>query len=110
MLARLRRLPPLVVPGEITRLRGLLAEAAAGRRFLLQGGDCAERFQDCTPEAIEGKLRVLLQMSVALTHGGRKPVVRVGRIAGQFAKPRSKPTELIPVSYTHLTLPTTERV
>lgn len=95
MLARLRRLPPLVVPGEITRLRGLLAEAAAGRRFLLQGGDCAERFQDCTPEAIEGKLRVLLQMSVALTHGGRKPVVRVGRIAGQFAKPRSKPTELI---------------
>lgn len=95
MLARLRRLPPLVVPGEITRLRGLLAEAAAGRRFLLQGGDCAERFQDCTPEAIEGKLRVLLQMSVALTHGGRKPVVRVGRIAGQFAKPRSKPTELV---------------
>jgi 3-deoxy-7-phosphoheptulonate synthase len=95
VLARLRRLPPLVVPGEITRLRGLLAEAAAGRRFLLQGGDCAERFQDCTPEAIEGKLRVLLQMSVALTHGGRKPVVRVGRIAGQFAKPRSKPTELI---------------
>ena len=95
VLARLRRLPPLVVPGEIARLRGLLAEAAAGRRFLLQGGDCAERFQDCTPEAIEGKLRVLLQMSVALTHGGRKPVVRVGRIAGQFAKPRSKPTELI---------------
>ena len=95
MLARLRRLPPLVVPGEITRLRGLLAEAAAGRRFLLQGGDCAERFQDCTPEAIEGKLRVLLQMSVALTHGGRKPVVRVGRIAGQFAKPRSKPMELV---------------
>ena len=95
VLARLRRLPPLVVPGEIACLRGLLAEAAAGRRFLLQGGDCAERFQDCTPEAIEGKLRVLLQMSVALTHGGRKPVVRVGRIAGQFAKPRSKPTELV---------------
>ena len=94
-LARLRRLPPLVVPQEVDRLRGLLAEAAAGRRFLLQGGDCAERFQDCTPEAIEGKLRVLLQMSVALTHGGRRPVVRVGRIAGQFAKPRSKPTERI---------------
>lgn len=95
VLARLRRLPPLVVPQEVDRLRGLLAEAAAGRRFLLQGGDCAERFQDCTPEAIEGKLRVLLQMSVALTHGGRKPVVRVGRIAGQFAKPRSKPTERV---------------
>jgi len=94
-LARLRRLPPLVVPEEVDRLRGLLAEAAAGRRFLLQGGDCAEQFKDCTPEAIEGKLRVLLQMSVALTHGGRKPVVRVGRIAGQFAKPRSKPMETI---------------
>ena len=95
VLARLRRLPPLVVPEEVDRLRGLLAEAAAGRRFLLQGGDCAERFQDCTPDAIEGKLRVLLQMSVALTHGGRKPVVRVGRIAGQFAKPRSRPTEFV---------------
>jgi 3-deoxy-7-phosphoheptulonate synthase len=95
VLARLRRLPPLVVAEEVDRLRGLLAEAAAGKRFLLQGGDCAERFKDCTPEAIEGKLRVLLQMSVALTHGGRKPVVRVGRIAGQFAKPRSKPTELV---------------
>ena len=95
VLARLRRLPPLVVPEEVDRLRALLAEAAAGRRFLLQGGDCAEQFKDCTPEAIEGKLRVLLQMSVALTHGGRKPVVRVGRIAGQFAKPRSKPTEQV---------------
>ncbi len=94
-LARLRRLPPLVVPEEVDRLRSLLAEAAAGRRFLLQGGDCAEQFKDCAPEAIAGKLRVLLQMSVALTHGGRKPVVRVGRIAGQFAKPRSKPTEMI---------------
>jgi 3-deoxy-7-phosphoheptulonate synthase len=88
-------MPPLVVPQEIIRLRGLLAEAAMGRRFLLQGGDCAEQFKDCTPDSIEGKLRVLLQMSVALTHGGRKPVVRVGRIAGQFAKPRSKPTEMI---------------
>jgi 3-deoxy-7-phosphoheptulonate synthase len=94
-LARLRRLPPLVVPEEVDRLRTLLAEAAAGRRVLLQGGDCAEQFKDCTPEAIEGKLRVLLQMSVALTHGGRKPVVRVGRIAGQFAKPRSKPSETV---------------
>jgi 3-deoxy-7-phosphoheptulonate synthase len=95
VLARLRRLPPLVVPQEVDRLRDLLAEAAQGRRFLLQGGDCAEQFQDCTPDAIEGKLRVLLQMSVALTHGGRKPVVRVGRIAGQFAKPRSRPTEVV---------------
>jgi len=95
VLARLRRMPPLVVPEEVNRLRLLLAEAASGRRFLLQGGDCAEQFKDCTPEAIEGKLRVLLQMSVALTHGGRRPVVRVGRIAGQFAKPRSHPTERV---------------
>ena len=95
VLARLRRLPPLVVSGEISRLRNLLADAAAGRRFLLQGGDCAEQFKDCTPAAIEGKLRVMLQMSVALTHGGRRPVIRVGRIAGQFAKPRSRPTETI---------------
>jgi 3-deoxy-7-phosphoheptulonate synthase len=95
VLARLRQLPPLVVPEEVDRLRSLLAEAAAGRRFLLQGGDCAEQFKDCAPEAIAGKLRVLLQMSVALTHGGRKPVVRVGRIAGQFAKPRSKATEMV---------------
>ena len=94
-LDRLRRMPPLVVPQEVDRLRSLLAEAAEGRRFLLQGGDCAEQFEDCTPEAIEGKLRVLLQMSVALTHGGRKPVIRVGRIAGQFAKPRSSPTERV---------------
>ncbi|WP_306590911.1 3-deoxy-7-phosphoheptulonate synthase class II [Geothrix sp. 21YS21S-4] len=94
-LARLRRLPPLVVPEEVERLRGLLADAASGRRFLLQGGDCAEQFKDCTPEAIEGKLRVLLQMSVVLAHGGRRPVVRIGRIAGQFAKPRSKPTETV---------------
>ena len=95
VLARLRQLPPLVVPEEVDRLRSLLAEAAAGRRFLLQGGDCAEQFKDCAPEAIAGKLRVLLQMSVALTHGGRKPVVRVGRIAGQFAKPRSRATETV---------------
>jgi 3-deoxy-7-phosphoheptulonate synthase len=95
VLARLRNLPPLVIPQEVDRLRALLAEAAAGRRFLLQGGDCAEQFKDCSSSAIEGKLRVLLQMSVALTHGGRKPVVRLGRIAGQFAKPRSRPTEHI---------------
>ena len=95
VLARLRNLPPLVISQEVDRLRVLLAEAAAGRRFLLQGGDCAEQFKDCSPASIEDKLRVLLQMSVALTHGGRKPVVRVGRIAGQFAKPRSHPTEQV---------------
>jgi len=94
-LARLSELPPLVVPEEVDRLRGLLAEAAAGRRFLLQGGDCAEQFRDCTPERIADKLRVLLQMSVVLTHVGRRPIVRVGRIAGQYAKPRSSGTETV---------------
>jgi 3-deoxy-7-phosphoheptulonate synthase len=94
-LAQLRRLPPLVVPEEVDRLQGLLAEAAAGKRFLLQGGDCAEQFKDCTAEAIADKLRVLLQMSVVLTHSGRRPVVRVGRIAGQYAKPRSSDTEKV---------------
>jgi len=94
-LARLRDLPPLVVPEEVDRLRGLFAEAAAGRRFLLQGGDCAEQFRDCSPERIADKLRVLLQMSVVLTHVGRRPIVRVGRIAGQYAKPRSSGTEKI---------------
>ncbi|MBS1767944.1 MAG: 3-deoxy-7-phosphoheptulonate synthase class II [Acidobacteria bacterium] len=94
-LARLSELPPLVVPEEVDRLRGLLAEAAAGRRFLLQGGDCAEQFRDCTPERIADKLRVLLQMSVVLTHVGRRPIVRVGRIAGQYAKPRSSGTERV---------------
>jgi 3-deoxy-7-phosphoheptulonate synthase len=94
-LARLRRLPPLVVPDEVDKLRAMLADAAAGRRFLLQGGDCAEQFKDCQPDIIADKLRVLLQMSVVLTHSGRKPVIRVGRIAGQYAKPRSKPTEKV---------------
>ncbi len=94
-LARLRDLPPLVVPEEVDSLRSLFAEAAAGRRFLLQGGDCAEQFRDCSPDRIADKLRVLLQMSVVLTHVGRRPIVRVGRIAGQYAKPRSSDTETI---------------
>ena len=94
-LARLRRLPPLVAPDEVDKLRALLADAAMGRRFLLQGGDCAEQFKDCQSEAISDKLRVLLQMSVVLTHSGRRPVIRVGRIAGQYAKPRSFMTEKV---------------
>ena len=94
-LAQLRRLPPLVVPEEVDRLRGLLAEAALGRRFLLQGGDCAEQFKDCSGEAIADRLRIMLQMSVVLTHAARRPVVRVGRIAGQYAKPRSSAMERV---------------
>lgn len=94
-LGTIRSYPPLVFVGEVDKLRRQLADAAAGKRFLLQGGDCAERFQDCTPEAITSKIKILLQMSVVLCYGARQPVVRVGRIAGQYAKPRSSDTETI---------------
>jgi 3-deoxy-7-phosphoheptulonate synthase len=91
----LRQLPPLVSIGEVERLKTQLAEAALGHRFVLQGGDCAERIQDCNQQAIIRKLQILLQMSLVLTYGGRRPVTRLGRIAGQFAKPRSKDTEVV---------------
>lgn len=90
---RLRELPPLVTSWEIEKLRRLIADAQAGRRFLLQGGDCAETVADCTSGVIADKLKILLQMSLVLVQGGQKPVIRVGRFAGQYAKPRSKPTE-----------------
>lgn len=86
-------MPPLVTPGEIDALKAQLADAAEGRRFLLQGGDCAERFDDCVPELITDKLKILLQMSVVLVHGSKRPVIRVGRVAGQYAKPRSEDLE-----------------
>ena len=89
VLSTIQSYPPLVFSGEVDHLRAELAAAARGERFLLQGGDCAERFQDCTPEAITSKLKILLQMSVVLCYSSRKPVIRVGRIAGQYAKPRS---------------------
>jgi len=88
-------LPPLVHPGEVDTLRRRLADVARGDQFLLQGGDCAERFQDCEKGAIESKLKILLQMSLVLTWGARTPVVRVGRLAGQYAKPRSRSTEVV---------------
>jgi len=94
-LAQLRELPPLVVADEADYLREQLAEAAAGRRFLLQGGDCAEAFKDCRGAVIADKLRVLLQMSVLITHGARTSVIHLGRIAGQYAKPRSNDTETV---------------
>ncbi len=90
---KLRSLPPLVTSWEIERLKSFLADAAAGKRFVLQGGDCAETLDDCTPDAITSKLKILLQMSLVLVLGTRKPVVRVGRFAGQYAKPRSSATE-----------------
>jgi len=95
-LAKLRSLPPLVTSWEIERLRAFLAGAQRRERFLLQGGDCAETLADCTPQGITSKLKILLQMSLVLVHGGKKPVIRVGRFAGQYAKPRSSPTERRP--------------
>jgi 3-deoxy-7-phosphoheptulonate synthase len=91
--ARLRSLPPLVTSWEIERLRDLITEAQQGKRFLLQGGDCAETFADCSPDVISAKLKILLQMSLVLVHGSGKPVIRVGRFAGQYAKPRSSAIE-----------------
>lgn len=88
-LAEVRKLPPLVTSWEILALTRQLAEAQQGRSFLLQGGDCAEVFADCTSEVISNRLKVLLQMSLVLVHGLREPVLRVGRFAGQYAKPRS---------------------
>ena len=92
-LVELSRMPPLVTPWEIDALKAQLADAAEGRRFLLQGGDCAERFADCDASIITDKLRVLLQMSLVLVQGSSKPVIRVGRFAGQYAKPRSEDFE-----------------
>lgn len=92
-LEELRSLPPLVSSWEIEALKSQLADAATGGRFLLHGGDCCEQFDECTSPAIAAKLKILLQMSLVLVHGGRKPVIRVGRFAGQYAKPRSSDTE-----------------
>lgn len=91
----LSQLPPLVFAGEIRDLKTLLGKAAAGDAFLLQGGDCSEEFSNCTAPLIREKLKVLLQMAVILTYAGNKPVVKVGRIAGQYAKPRSSDTEMV---------------
>ncbi|HBL31644.1 MAG TPA: 3-deoxy-7-phosphoheptulonate synthase class II [Acidobacteria bacterium] len=93
VMEELAHLPPLVTSWEIERLKSQLAEAARGERFLLQGGDCAESFADCTSSAIASKLKILLQMSLVLTHGLRRRIIRVGRFAGQYAKPRSEDQE-----------------
>jgi len=93
--ARLASYPPLVFAGEARNLKGQLAEVCEGRAFLLQGGDCAESFAEHHADNIRDMFRVLLQMSIVLTYGGKLPVIKVGRIAGQFAKPRSADTETI---------------
>jgi 3-deoxy-7-phosphoheptulonate synthase len=95
MEARLSRFPPLVFAGEARRLKASLALAASGQAFVLQGGDCAESFGDFTANIIRDTFRVLLQMAVVLTFGGAMPVVKLGRMAGQFAKPRSSDVETI---------------
>ena len=91
----LRALPPLVFAGEARRLTAKLAQVEAGQAFLLQGGDCAESFKEFSTDNIRDTFRLILQMAVVLTFAGRKPVVKVGRIAGQFAKPRSSAIEQI---------------
>ncbi len=93
VVARLAALPPLVTSGEVDHLRDQIAAAQRGERFVLQGGDCAESFDDCRSEAIVAKLKILLQMSIVLLYGMKQPVVRIGRMAGQYAKPRSADTE-----------------
>jgi 3-deoxy-7-phosphoheptulonate synthase len=95
MEARLTRFPPLVFAGEARRLKAQLGLAASGQAFVLQGGDCAESFGDFTANVIRDTFRVLLQMAVVLTFGGAMPVVKLGRMAGQFAKPRSSDTETL---------------
>ncbi|MBT5048370.1 MAG: 3-deoxy-7-phosphoheptulonate synthase class II [Rhodospirillaceae bacterium] len=93
--AQIRNYPPLVFAGEARRLRESLADVAAGRAFLMQGGDCAESFAEFHPDNIRDTFRVLLQMAIVLTFAASCPVVKVGRMAGQFAKPRSSDTETI---------------
>src|SRR3954466_7953236 len=92
VVSQLRSLPPLVFAGECDVLKERLGAVARGEAFLLQGGDCAETFADSGADAIRNKLKTLLQMAVVLTYGARVPVVKIGRIAGQFAKPRSSDT------------------
>jgi len=91
--AKLAAYPPLVFAGETRKLKAALARVARGEAFLMQGGDCAESFAEFSADNIRDTFRVLLQMAVVLTYGAKKPVVKVGRMAGQFAKPRSSPLE-----------------
>ena len=93
--AQLRRYPPLVFAGEARSLKGQLAAASRGEAFLLQGGDCAESFAEFSADNIRDTFKVLLQMAIVLTYGAKVPVVKMGRMAGQFAKPRSAPTETV---------------
>ena len=92
---KLQAQPPLVFAGEARNLKAELAKVARGEAFLLQGGDCAESFEHFNTNSIRDTFKVLLQMAIVLTYGGQSPVVKIGRLAGQFAKPRSGDTETI---------------
>ncbi len=94
VVAELSTYPPLVFAGECDILKGRLAAAARGEAFVLQGGDCAETFAGATADRIRARIKTILQMAVVLTYGASMPVVKMGRMAGQFAKPRSKGTEV----------------
>ncbi|MSR44013.1 MAG: 3-deoxy-7-phosphoheptulonate synthase [Phycisphaerales bacterium] len=94
VLGEIKSLPPLVTSGEISSLKSQFAQAARGERFVLHGGDCAESFDSCRPNAITNQLKILLQMSLVLTHASGKRVIRIGRFAGQYAKPRSAEHEV----------------
>ena len=94
VVSELSGLPPLVFAGECDLLRERVAAVARGEAFVLQGGDCAETFAGATAEAVRAKLQTILQMAVVLTYGASVPIVKIGRLAGQFAKPRSRPTEI----------------
>ena len=93
VIADLSRLPPIVTSWEVEALKDQIAKAQRGEAFVLQGGDCAESFDECTSENIVAKLKILLQMSLVMLYGLKRPVIRVGRMAGQYAKPRSADTE-----------------
>jgi len=96
VMDKLSKVPPLVQPSEVDSLRAALAAAARGERFLIQGGDCAERFMDCEGGRLEKQLKMLVQMGALMEQATGMPVVRIARIAGQYGKPRSKPTESHP--------------
>ena len=106
VLGKIKSFPPLVFAGETRHLKEQLANVVDGKAFLLQGGDCAESFTEFHPDSIRDTFKVMLQMSLVLTYSASLPVVKLGRIAGQFSKPRSAPTEtkdgVESVSYTHL--------
>mmetsp|Transcript_120223 Transcript_120223/g.336587 ORF Transcript_120223/g.336587 Transcript_120223/m.336587 type:complete len:428 (-) Transcript_120223:103-1386(-) len=95
VLGKLSKVPPLVQCAEAERLKKLLAECGRGERFVVQGGDCAERFMDCEAERLETQIKLLLQMGAIIEHVTGKPTLRIARIAGQYGKPRSKPTETV---------------